>query len=117
MESGDFKVGRPHESATALFLVGQPPPDGAKLCLSAASKTRQNFLRLFCTIRQGFDITARSVRNIRRVMKRLDDPAASASRNLSVECQLASTLTVQANLGRRHLSEDHMRSTIEADQL
>ena len=32
MESGDFKVGRPHESATALFLVGTPPPkSGAKL--------------------------------------------------------------------------------------
>ena len=51
------------------------------------------------------------------VMRRLDDPAASATgRSRAVECQLASTLSFQADLGRTYPPESCMGNTIEADQ-
>ncbi len=51
------------------------------------------------------------------VMRRLDNPAASATgRCPAVECQLASTLSVQADRGRTYPREGWMRETIEADQ-
>lgn len=51
------------------------------------------------------------------VMRRLDDPAASATEQCrAMQCQLASTLSIQADLGRRYPPEGCMRKTIEADQ-
>jgi hypothetical protein len=51
------------------------------------------------------------------VMRRLDDPAASAiGRCRAVERQVSATLSFQADLGHTYLPEGCMRKTIEADQ-